>query len=90
MRSIFAALSLACVATAAPAGEALMDGPVVAGSFGMGGSDYYGDMHSRMPFTREAPPRPIGVADIERVRAARRRAEAPSRKPVRPAHARHG
>ena len=57
-----------------------MDGPVVAGSFGMDSSDYYGDVRSHMPFTGEEPPRPIGIAEIERVRAARRRAEVASQR----------
>lgn len=81
MRSILAALCLACAATTAVAGEPLMDGPVVAGGFGMGGSDYYGDIHARLPFTREEAPRPIGIADMER-----RRAEAVPRRAARQAH----
>ncbi|MGH1572435.1 hypothetical protein ACRAWG_19295 [Methylobacterium sp. P31] len=57
-----------------------MDGPVVSGGFGMGGSDYYGDVRERMPFTQEAPPHPIGLAEMERFRAARQRAEMGSRR----------
>lgn len=79
MRSIFAAL-LVCCATAASAGETLMDGPVVGGSFGMSGSDYYGDIRSRMPFTAESAPRPTGVAATERTRAARMRVVAATRR----------
>ncbi|GJE10392.1 hypothetical protein FOHLNKBM_1425 [Methylobacterium longum] len=85
MRPIFAALCLACAATAALAGEPLGDGPVAAGGFGMDGSDYYGDIHARMPFTREEAPRPIGLADIARARAARGRAVA-SAHTIRSAH----
>ncbi|QEE41767.1 MULTISPECIES: hypothetical protein [unclassified Methylobacterium] len=80
MRTIFAAALLVCCATAASAGEPLLDGPVAAGGFGMSGSDYYGDIRSRMPFTREGPPRPVGVADLERARAARMRAATASRR----------
>lgn len=80
MRSIFAAALFAFVVTSASAGEPLAEIPVSAGGFGMSGADYYGDVRSRMPFTREEPPRPLGIADIERVRAARRRAEATSRR----------
>jgi hypothetical protein len=79
MHLIYAAL-LVCCATAASAGEPLMDGPVVGGGFGMSGSDYYGDIRSRMPFTVEAAPRPAGVAETERARAARIRAVAASRR----------
>ena len=79
MRLIFAAALLAFIATSASAGEPLTDGPVSAGGFGMGGADYYGDIRIRMPFTGEEPPRPISMADIERVRAARRRADFASR-----------
>ncbi|KQS57169.1 hypothetical protein ASG32_31645 [Methylobacterium sp. Leaf361] len=88
MRLLLAVPLLVLVATGASAGEPLLDGPVVAGGFGMGGSDYYGDVHSRMPFTGEAPPRPVGMADIVRVRAARARAATASRRqtPHRPAH----
>lgn len=88
MRLLLAASLLVLVATGASAGEPLLDGPVVAGGFGMGGSDYYGDVHSRMPFTGEAPPRPVGMAHIVRVRAARARAATASRRqaPHRPAH----
>ncbi|MCJ2095356.1 hypothetical protein MKK67_23055 [Methylobacterium sp. J-072] len=75
MRLTFAAL-LVCCATAACAGEPLLDGPVTGGGFGMSGSDYYGDIRSRMPFTQEASPRPIGLRDVERARAVRKRAEA--------------
>ena len=75
MRLTLAAL-LVCSATAACAGEPLMDGPVTGGCFGMSGADYYGDIRSRMPFTQEASPRPIGVAEVERARAVRKRAEA--------------
>jgi len=85
MRSILAATALAFLATAASAGERGMDGPVSAGGFGMSGADYYGDIRSHMPFTEEAPPKPIGIAEIERFRAARRQAEAASRR----ADARH-
>ncbi|WP_457108800.1 hypothetical protein [Methylobacterium sp. P5_C11] len=73
MRPFLAATFLALIVTGATAGEAGLEGPVVAGGFGMGGSDYYGDVRSRMPFTSEAPPRPVGMIDITRVRAARRR-----------------
>ena len=62
-----------------------MDGPVTGGSFGMSGSDYHGDIHSRMPFTQEASPRPIGIAEMEHFRAARRQAEVSSQR----ADARH-
>ncbi|MEE7447955.1 hypothetical protein MRF4_09040 [Methylobacterium radiotolerans] len=88
MRFLLAGPLLALIATGAAAGEPRLDGPVVAGGFGMGGSDYYGDVRSRMPFTGEAPPRPVGMADIVRVRAARRRADTASRRqaPHRPAH----
>lgn len=89
MRSIFAAALFAFVVTSASAGEPLINGPVSAGGFGMGGADYYGDVRTRMPFTREEPPRTIGIADIERVRAASRRAAASARRPVsrrRPHH----
>jgi hypothetical protein len=79
MRSIFAAIVLAGLITSATAGEPRMDGPVVAGGSGMSGADYYGDVQSHMPFTREIPPRPLGIADVDRVRAARRRAEIASR-----------
>ena len=75
MRFLLAALIVAVLPATAFAGEPRMDGPVVSGSFGMGGSDYYGDVHDRMPFTQEAPPHPIGIAEMERFRAARRRAE---------------
>ncbi|MCJ2133036.1 hypothetical protein MKK69_02965 [Methylobacterium sp. J-026] len=80
MRIVLAAALLAGLAAPAWAGEPPKDGPVTGGSFGMGGSDYYGDVRDRMPFTRAAPPRPIGIADIERVRAARRRAETRARR----------
>ena len=80
MRPIFAAGLLVAFATVACAGEPLADGSVTAGGFGMDGADYYGDVRSWMPFTREAPPRPVGVADVERVRAARRRTEAATRR----------
>jgi len=75
MRLTFATL-LVCCATAACAGEPLLDGPVMGGGFGMSGSDYYGDIRGRMPFTQEASPRPVGIADVERARATRTRAEA--------------
>lgn len=80
MRSIFAVALLTFITTSASAGEVLADGPVSAGGFGMTGADYYGDVRSHMPFTQEAPPHLIGIADIRRVRAARRRAEAASRR----------
>ena len=79
MRSILAAL-LVCCATAAIAGEPPTDGPVAAGGFGMSGADYYGDMHSRMPFTREDAPRPAGIADVERAQVMRKRADGASRR----------
>ena len=79
MRSLSSAAFLALIATGAVAGEPTVEGPVTAGGFGMSGADYYGDLRSHMPFTRAAPPRPIGISDIERVRAARRRAEVASR-----------
>lgn len=82
MRLLLAAPVLVLIATAAAAGDTRLDGAVVAGSFGMGGSDYYGDVRSRMPFTRDAPPSPVGITDIERVRAARRRADAGARRPA--------
>ncbi|MGH1591721.1 hypothetical protein ACRBEV_29250 [Methylobacterium phyllosphaerae] len=74
MRSFLVATFLVLFVTGASAGEGAPDGPVVAGGFGMDGSDYYGDVHSRMPFTAEAPPQPVGMIDIIRVRAARQRA----------------
>jgi hypothetical protein len=85
MRAFCTLALLAGLATASSAAEPVTDGPVVGGSFGMDGSDYYGDVRNRMPFTQDAPPRPIGMADIARARAARRRAE-PA---VRRAEARH-
>ncbi|MCJ2124190.1 hypothetical protein [Methylobacterium sp. J-077] len=75
MRLTVAAL-LVCSATAACAAEPLLDGPVTGGGFGMSGSDYFGDIRSRMPFTQEASPRPIGLGDVERARAVRKRADA--------------
>ncbi len=89
MRRILTVALLAGLAAPAWAGEPFQDGPVTGGSFGMGGSDYYGDVRDRMPFTREAPPRPIGLADVARVQAARRRAEARARHKLhrRPPHA---
>lgn len=90
MRLILATAFLACLSTAASAGEPLADGPVAAGSFGMSGADYYGDTHSHMPFTDDEAPRPIGMADLGRVRAVRGRADAPSRKPARHGRAHHG
>ncbi|MEE7505992.1 hypothetical protein [Methylobacterium mesophilicum] len=88
MRFLLAIPLLVLATAGASAGEPLLDGPVVAGGFGMGGSDYYGDVRSRMPFTGEAPPRPVGMADIVRVRAARARAATASRRkaPHRPSH----
>lgn len=81
MRLLLAAPVLVLIATGAAAGDTRLDGAVVAGSFGMG-ADYYGDVRSRMPFTRDAPPSPVGITDIERVRAARRRADAGARRPA--------
>ena len=75
MRPLFAVLMIAVLPATAFAGEPRMDGPVTSGSFGMGGSDYYGDVHERMPFTQEAPPRPLGIVEMDRFRAARRRSE---------------
>ena len=89
MRSIFATCLLAFVASGASAGELPGDGPVSAAGFGMGGADYYGDVRSHMPFTQEAPPRPIGMADVERVRAARRRAETAPRQVAQRRHRPH-
>lgn len=88
MRILLAVPLIVLVSAGASAGEPLLDGPVVAGGFGMGGADYYGDVRSRMPFTGEAPPRPVGMADIVRVRAARGRAATASQRqaPHRPAH----
>ncbi len=79
MRSICTAVLLALTATGALAGDPSPGGPVSAGGFGMGGADYYGDVRSHMPFTREAPPHPIGLAEMARVRSARRRAEVAAR-----------
>jgi hypothetical protein len=94
MRLTLAAF-LTLLATAACAAESPTDGSVGGGSFGMSGSDYFGDLHSRMPFTQEAPPRPIGVADVERARTARRHAQAADRRAdarrlARRRHAPHG
>ena len=82
MRSILTAALLVCLAAGASAEELRTDGAVAGGSFGMGGADYYGDVRSRMPFTRQAPPRQIGLADIVRVRAARTRPDAAARRPA--------
>jgi len=80
MRPISTAILLALIGTGAFAGELTGDGAVSAGGFGMSGADYYGDICSRMPFTHEAPPHPISMADVKRVRASRKRAEAVSRR----------
>lgn len=80
MRFIRTAIFLAALPTAALASDAGIGGPVTGGGFGMSGADYYGDVHSRMPFTHEAPPDQIGIRDVERVRAARRRAEVAGRR----------
>lgn len=61
------------ITASAAVAEPVLDGPVVGGSFGMGGSDYYGDVRNRMPYTGEMAPQPLGVAGIERARASRRR-----------------
>lgn len=79
MRCLLAAALVACFPVAALPSEARTDGPVVGGSFGMGGADYFGDVRDRMPFTQEAAPQPIGIRDMERVRAARRRADSAAR-----------
>jgi hypothetical protein len=89
MRLLLVTTILSALLTNASAVEARMDGPVLAGGFGMGGADYYGDVHSRMPFSAEAPPRPVGMVDITRARAASRRPAAalrrakPGRRPQR-------
>jgi hypothetical protein len=75
MRLLLVAAIVTGSAIAASAGEPDKAGAVVGGSFGMGGSDYYGDVHDRMPFTQEAPPRPLGIVEMDRFRAVRRRAE---------------
>lgn len=75
MRSLLAAAIFVGSAITASAGELARDGVVVGGSFGMGGSDYYGDVHDRMPFTEEALPRPLRIVEMDRFRAARRRTE---------------
>jgi len=80
MRLILAAALLAAMPAVALAGDAQPGGPVTEGGFGMSGADYYGDIRSRMPFTNEAPPQQIGIRDVERVRAARRRAEVAGRR----------
>ncbi|MDP4021364.1 hypothetical protein Q8W71_01905 [Methylobacterium sp. NEAU 140] len=77
-----AALGLATLAAARGA-ETRLDGPVTGGSFGMGGSDYYGYVRSRMPYTGEQAPQPIGVAEIERHRAVRRARAAAEARAVR-------
>ena len=75
MRFLLVAAIVTGSAIAASAGEPAKGGPVVGGSFGVGGSDYYGDVHDRMPFTQEAPPHPLGIAEMDRFRAVRRHAE---------------
>jgi hypothetical protein len=39
-----------------PAAAQRVDGPVAGGAFGMSGADYFGDIHDRPPFGREARP----------------------------------
>ncbi|MET0529602.1 MAG: hypothetical protein ABW003_14935 [Microvirga sp.] len=80
MRSLILASLIAALPAVALAGDLLTDGPVSAGGFGMSGADYYGDVRSHMPFTGEPPPRPLGIADVNRVRAARHRSEIASRR----------
>lgn len=80
---------LACLGSTAWAEGSQMDGPVVGGSFGMGGADYYGDTRDRMPFTWEAPPHPIGLTEMERFRAAHRNIDKPVRRRKRHNEARH-
>jgi hypothetical protein len=83
MRSLILAGFIAALPAVAHAGDPLTDGPVSAGGFGMSGADYYGDVRSQMPFTREPPPRPRGIADVNRVRAARHRADIAARRHTR-------
>ncbi|MDP4006955.1 hypothetical protein [Methylobacterium sp. NEAU K] len=78
MRIFLIAAVLVGLSAPALALETRLEGAVTGGGFGMTGSDYYGDARTRMPFTQEAAPRSIGIADVERVRTARRHAEAAS------------
>ena len=80
MRALLLAGIIAVLPAVALAGEPFRDGPVSAGGFGMSGADYYGDVRSHMPFTREPPPRPLGIAEMNRVRAARRRPDITARR----------
>jgi len=80
MRSLILAGLIAALPAVAHASDSLTDGPVSAGGFGMDGADYYGDIRSHMPFTRDAPPHTVGIADVNRVRATRHRADITARR----------